>query len=78
MTNRLLDPFPDGDPSPIADRGLLKHAPENTLPAFAACLELGMGFELDIRTTKAGHLVVSRVDKVASSRRKSDCAQRVI
>lgn len=52
------------DPIPIAHRGLLRHAPENTLPAFAACLELGMGFELDIRTTKDGHLVVIHDDNV--------------
>ena len=52
------------DPTPIAHRGLLRHAPENTLPAFAACLELGMGFELDIRTTKDGHLVVLHDDNV--------------
>ena len=48
----------------IAHRGLLRHAPENTLPAFAACLELGIGFELDIRTTKDGHLVVFHDDNV--------------
>jgi len=46
------------DPMLIAHRGLLQHAPENTLPAFATCLELEMGFELDIRTTKDGKLVV--------------------
>ena len=46
------------DPILIAHRGLLLHAPENTLPAFASCLEFGMGFELDIRTTKDGKLVV--------------------
>jgi len=46
------------DPILIAHRGLLQHAPENTLPAFASCLELGMGFELDIRTTQDGKLVV--------------------
>jgi glycerophosphoryl diester phosphodiesterase len=51
-------------PIPVAHRGLLRHAPENTLPAFAACLELGMGFELDIRTTKDGHLVVLHDDSV--------------
>ena len=28
------------DPVLIAYRGLLRHAPENTLPAFASCLEL--------------------------------------
>jgi len=43
---------------------MLRHAPENTLPAFAVCLELGMGFELDIRTTKDGHLVVLHDDSV--------------
>ena len=52
------------DPIPIAHRGMLRHAPENTLPAFAVCLELGMGFELDIRTTEDGHLVVLHDDNV--------------
>ncbi|NQV27667.1 MAG: glycerophosphodiester phosphodiesterase family protein [Rhodopirellula sp.] len=51
-------------PVPVAHRGLLRHAPENTLPAFATCLELGMGFELDIRTTQDGHLVVLHDDNV--------------
>ena len=58
---QLLAPFcvvQAADPILIAHRGLLRHAPENTLPAFASCLELGMGFELDIRTTKDGKLVV--------------------
>ena len=53
-----------GGPIPVAHRGLLWHAPENTIPAFAACLELGMGFELDIRTTQDGHLVVLHDDSV--------------
>ncbi|MCP3694260.1 MAG: hypothetical protein GY917_18790 [Planctomycetaceae bacterium] len=52
------------DPIPVAHRGLLRHAPENTIPAFSACLELGIGFELDIRTTKDGHLVVLHDDSV--------------
>lgn len=52
------------DPIPVGHRGLFRHAPENTLPAFAACLELGMGFELDIRTTKDGHLVVVHDDDI--------------
>ena len=52
------------NPTLIAHRGLLRHAPENTLPAFAACLELGIGFELDIRTTKDGHLVVFHDDNI--------------
>lgn len=53
-----------GDPIPVAHRGMLRHAPENTLPAFSVCLELGIGFELDIRTTKDGHLVVIHDDSV--------------
>ena len=52
------------DPIAIAHRGLLRHAPENTLPAFAACLELRMGIELDIRTTSDGHLVVIHDDNL--------------
>ena len=61
---------PDDDPAAarpilVAHRGLLRHAPENTLPAFAACLELRMGFELDVRTTKDGHLVVIHDNNVA-------------
>lgn len=63
------------DPMPVAHRGLLRHAPENTLPAFAACLELGMGFELDIRTTKDGHLVVIHDDNV---RRTTDGLNRSV
>lgn len=53
------------DPMPIAHRGLLRDAPENTLPAFAACLDLGFGFELDIRTTNDGELVVLHDDSLA-------------
>ena len=52
------------DPIPIAHRGLLRHAPENTLPAFAACLDLCMGFELDVRTTKDGRLIVLHDDNL--------------
>jgi glycerophosphoryl diester phosphodiesterase len=52
------------DPIAIAHRGLLRHAPENTLPAFAACMELRMGIELDIRTTSDGHLVVLHDDNL--------------
>jgi glycerophosphoryl diester phosphodiesterase len=33
-------------------------APENTLAGFAACIELGLGLELDVRRSKDGHLVV--------------------
>jgi glycerophosphoryl diester phosphodiesterase len=46
------------DPTPIAHRGLFRDAPENTPAAFGACLDLGLGFELDVRRTKDGVLVV--------------------
>jgi glycerophosphoryl diester phosphodiesterase len=45
------------EPAIIAHRGLFREAPENTLAAFGACLELRLGFELDIRRTKDGTLV---------------------
>lgn len=49
----------------VAHRGLARNAPEDTLPAFATCLELGIGLELDIRTTKDGHLVVLHDDTLS-------------
>jgi glycerophosphoryl diester phosphodiesterase len=41
----------------VAHRGLFRHAPENTLAAFSACLDLRLGMELDVRRTKDGVLV---------------------
>ena len=52
------------EPTLIAHRGLSQHASENTLPAFKPCLELGIGIELDIRTTQDGVLVVIHDDDV--------------
>lgn len=46
-----------GEPLIVAHRGLLRHAPENTLANFRACLELRIGFEFDVERTKDGHLV---------------------
>ncbi len=45
------------EPLIIAHRGLLRHAPENTLANFRVCLELRLGFEFDVERTKDGHLV---------------------
>ena len=44
-------------PLAVAHRGLLRHAPENTLANFRACLELRLGFEFDVQATKDGRLV---------------------
>ncbi len=51
------DSFASGPPLVVAHRGLLLHAPENTLANFRACLELRLGFEFDVEKTKDGHLV---------------------
>ena len=45
------------DPLVVAHRGLIRHAPENTLANFRACLELRIGFEFDVERTHDGHLV---------------------
>ena len=47
-----------GDPILLAHRGLVQHAPENTLPSFAAAIELGLSIELDVYQTSDEHLVV--------------------
>lgn len=49
--------FASEPPLIVAHRGLLNHAPENTLANFRACLELRLGFEFDVEKTKDGHLV---------------------
>lgn len=55
-----------GEPPPqiVAHRGLLRHAPENTLSNFRACLELRLGFEFDVSRTADGHLVCIHDDTV--------------
>jgi glycerophosphoryl diester phosphodiesterase len=46
------------EPLPVAHRGLAHHAPENTRSAFTTCVELRLGYELDVRRTRDGRLVV--------------------
>ena len=48
----------------VAHRGLLKHAPENTLANFRACLQLRIGFEFDVRRSQDGQLVCIHDDSV--------------
>lgn len=57
----------------VAHRGLLHHAPENTLANFRACLELRLGFEFDVDRTSDGHLVCihdSTVDRTTNGKGK--------
>lgn len=59
----------------VAHRGLLLHAPENTLPNFRACLELRLGFEFDVQRTKDGQLVCihdGTVDRTTNGTGKVD------
>lgn len=46
------------EPMLVAHRGMLRHAPENTMPAFAVCVELGIGFELDLYSSRDDRLVI--------------------
>jgi glycerophosphoryl diester phosphodiesterase len=59
-------------PQIFAHRGARRVAPENTLPAFAAALEMGAdGIELDVHLTADGQLVVIHdfsVDKTTDGR----------
>ena len=48
---------PPAVPVPVGHLGLPDFAPENTLSGFAACLNLRLGYELDVRRTKDGHLI---------------------
>lgn len=58
-------------PQVVAHRGLLMHAPENTLANFRACLELRIGFEFDVARSRDGHLVCihdNTVDRTTNGR----------
>ena len=48
---------PPADVVAVAHRGLLRDAPENTLPGFKACLDAHLGFEFDVRRSSDGALV---------------------
>jgi len=51
-------------PHIVGHRGLMMHAPENTIAGFKACIALGLGFELDVRKTSDGKLVCVHDDKL--------------
>ncbi|MCZ2122096.1 MAG: hypothetical protein LC108_07525, partial [Anaerolineales bacterium] len=53
----MLEHFPR--PIILAHRGDLKHAPENTLPAFQQAIQKGAdGVELDAKLTADGQIIV--------------------
>src|SRR5207245_5997568 len=45
-------------PVAVGHRGMVQTHPENTLPGFEACLRAKVSFELDVRRTRDGRLVV--------------------
>lgn len=65
LAHRSFSPSAEAaGPRVVAHRGLLQHAPENTLANFRACLELRMGFEFDVQRTRDGVLVCLHDDTV--------------
>jgi glycerophosphoryl diester phosphodiesterase len=74
FSNNVLTAEESSHPLIVAHRGLLHHAPENTLANFRACLELRLGFEFDVEQTKDGHLVCihdGTVDRTTNGTGKS-------
>ena len=55
---------PAADPVVVGHRGLVKHAPEETHANFAACIDLRVAIELDVRRTRDGQLVCLHDDTV--------------
>ena len=53
----------------VAHRGLLLHSPENTLANFRACLELRIGFELDVRRSELAEAYLGVVVDLLGQRR---------
>ena len=52
-------------PMRFAHRGLVQHAPENTIPAFQAAIDYGCeGIELDVRLSKDGVAIVVHDDNM--------------
>ena len=52
-------------PMRFAHRGLVQHAPENTIPAFQAAIDCGCeGIELDVRLSKDGVAIVVHDDNM--------------
>src|SRR3954452_23478771 len=75
----LLLGISPGQPLPVAHRGLLRHAPENTLANFRACLELRLGFEFAVRRCRDGTLVCihdASVDRTTDGR--GEVAERTL
>lgn len=58
---------PSSTPHLFAHRGLSEYAPENTLPAFATAISLGLAIEADVHLTADNHLVLIHDDTLERS-----------
>ena len=58
------EPMAQTRPAVLAHRGLRRYAPENTLPAFAAAIEVGLSLEMDVYQTSDEGLVVIHEETV--------------
>lgn len=56
----------EGPPRIVPHRGLLRHASENALANFRACLGLRFGFEFDVQRTKDGEAKGAEADGTAA------------
>lgn len=58
----------------VAHRGDWRNAPENSLPAFANCIAMGVDMiEIDLKKTKDGHLIIMHdqtIDRTTSGKGK--------
>jgi glycerophosphoryl diester phosphodiesterase len=61
----LAGAAPGPRPRLLAVQGLRYHAPESTLPAFAAALELHVGVSATVRRSRDGKLVIVRDEELA-------------
>src|SRR4051812_3315811 len=75
---RIREPALPPRPGLVSHRGLPGHAPENPRAGFAACLALRLGFELDVRRTRDGHLDEAVEADVVRLARKHGVLGRVV
>ncbi len=64
---KVLPPPKHGDVYVVAHRGAHDDIPENTLAAYKAAIEMGVDFvEVDLRTTRDGHIVSIHNEEIDS------------
>lgn len=67
-----------GRPYIIGHRGMMLRAPENTLAAFSACVERGIGIEIDVRSSKDDQMVIIHDDNFSRTTNGPDVPIRAL